>query len=605
MNIELKSGNIMSFFGSHNSSISIYNVFSKKLTIIELEKLLGFKHWQWRSSSNTTKIITWKVIRDIVFPENGIENDFDYIIGGIPEKQTNLRHHISSREFNVLKIKHRNHLTYSGHHLAHSWAAAACFPANKAIIMSYDAGGDDGTGAIRTFDRYGEEMMSSKMYHLDSDYYEKLSEEKKKEIRRLSGKNICAPLSKNLALSLGKISRSTMELLDLPGKMMGASAFGDRNSALYNTSDRNVNKMLVSYAREQYKNDLISADIRGSSNWTIEFGHMPDYSFQEECDISLRFQDNFERSFQKIVEECGVKENLPNWDNNLMITGGSALNIVNNKNVQKLYNCKVHVPPNPNDIGISFGLLARFLFENNIVPRETVLDPTFCGIYPSDLIARRFSLSNGSFTELRKTDFSNDLKYYIDLYEGFVKFGDAKKVSETLKSGNIIGIIQGKSEIGLRSLGARSLLADASVEGIKDKVNVVKRRELYRPFAPICLMETAKEVFDSKYYDNLYHMNVNTVVKEKYREKYKSITHVDNSARLQVVDKSNILMHNILVEHGGVLLNTSLNVSGKPIMNRFIDGFKLLESSGMDFLVIYDHVNDKYVFFSKRMKYGW
>lgn len=573
--------NILSFWGSHNSSISVYNVKTKKLTVIELEKIMRQKHWGWYRSRESDKVALWKCLINKVFPDNGIDNNFEWVVTTstfAPQGSA-----ITEKELKRYGVNYTNYMPLNGHHLAHCYGAAACFPGEKAVIVSLDYGGDDGQGSIRFLDRKTKPLLRTDEY------------------AKLKNNNLLFEYNLGVAVSLGSISRNTPWFFDIAGKVMGASAFGNVNNTAYQSHPLKRSR-IVQENYSKLKQDLVYNTLLVDKNWTQMINGLPDLSFQDQCDISLKCQHNFENIFEDLLKKDGVFGILNKYDNNLILTGGSALNIVNNQRLQKKYGCKIFVPPNPNDIGISFGVLARFLYENNLISNDTVLDPTYSGIYPTDYMTKTMRMADDKIID---SNFSIELDNYVRMYKGFVKRGDADSVVRHLKGGAVIGMIQGRSEIGLRSLGARSILADASIEGIKDKVNKIKNRELYRPFAPMCAIENAEKFFDSPHYDNLYHMNINVDVREEYREEYKAITHVDNTARLQVVDETFPEMHNILLKHNGVLLNTSLNVSGDPIMNRFVDGFKLLETSTLDFLVIYDHVKDEYVFFNKRLQHGW
>ena len=179
----------------------------------------------------------------------------------------------------------------------------------------------------------------------------------------------------------------------------------------------------------------------------------------------------------------------------------------------------------------------------------------------------------------------------------FLKYAEYKLVT-CIKDGEIIALMQGNSEVGFRSLGARSILCDASITGIKDKVNLTKRREAYRPFAPVCLWKDASQYFEVGEHNIYKHMNMAVMVKEEWREKLSSITHVDNTARLQAVEEQDGFMFDLLTKHGGVLLNTSLNLSGKPICNSLYEALHILERSDIDKLVVSD-LNNKLVCFEK------
>ena len=163
---------------------------------------------------------------------------------------------------------------------------------------------------------------------------------------------------------------------------------------------------------------------------------------------------------------------------------------------------------------------------------------------------------------------------------------DMKTLIEDLKNGKIVGLIQGECEIGPRALGFRSILCDPSYPDMKDTLNAkVKFREWYRPFAPACRYEDAPKYFNSVNFENMECMSFVAEVKEEYKEQLQSITHVDNTARLQTVTKeSNPFFYDLLTEWDGVLLNTSFNVQGKPILNTLKDAIDILNKTQLDYV---------------------
>jgi predicted NodU family carbamoyl transferase len=163
---------------------------------------------------------------------------------------------------------------------------------------------------------------------------------------------------------------------------------------------------------------------------------------------------------------------------------------------------------------------------------------------------------------------------------------ELEDVSRLLKEGNIIGFVNGRCEVGPRALGNRSILCDASYPNMKDKINRIKKREMYRPFAPACLKEDASKYFKSLHFENMEAMQYVVDVKEEYKEQLEPIVHVDGTARLQTVTKeNNEVFYNLLKLHGGVLLNTSFNLAGKPTLNHLSDAFEMLDKTTLDYVV--------------------
>jgi carbamoyltransferase len=170
-------------------------------------------------------------------------------------------------------------------------------------------------------------------------------------------------------------------------------------------------------------------------------------------------------------------------------------------------------------------------------------------------------------------------------------------VASILKDDKIIGFIQGGMEVGARALGNRSILADPKGIDKKDKVNEVKRREAYRPFAPVCRLEDAETYFDSIRYDNLSYMNFAIKTREEHIDKLRAVTHVDGTARVQTVTREqNEILYDLLTEFDGVLLNTSFNVKGSPILNTLKEAFYMLDETTLDHLVVVDEHNTIWIF---------
>jgi carbamoyltransferase len=164
--------------------------------------------------------------------------------------------------------------------------------------------------------------------------------------------------------------------------------------------------------------------------------------------------------------------------------------------------------------------------------------------------------------------------------------------------GEVVGLARGRLEFGPRALGSRSILADARDPTMKDKLNQkIKLREGFRPFAPIVLIEDAPKYFtnckESPYMLSTYQ------VTPKYRQKLPAITHIDGSARVQTVDKNrHPFLHKVLKEfkkHTGcsVLINTSYNVRGEPIVTTAEQAFHCFMDTDMDACVLDNYFLEK------------
>jgi carbamoyltransferase len=168
--------------------------------------------------------------------------------------------------------------------------------------------------------------------------------------------------------------------------------------------------------------------------------------------------------------------------------------------------------------------------------------------------------------------------------------GEAAKL---LSEGHVLGWFQGRSEFGPRALGDRSIIADPRKAEMKDKLNKrVKHRQAFRPFAPIVLAERANEVFEGD--EESPFMLLVKRVRPQWQDKVPAIVHVDGTARVQTVRQDhNERLYALLKEFASitgvpVLLNTSFNVKGEPIVETPDDAIKCFLATGMDYLVLHD-----------------
>ena len=172
-------------------------------------------------------------------------------------------------------------------------------------------------------------------------------------------------------------------------------------------------------------------------------------------------------------------------------------------------------------------------------------------------------------------------KKYKANYEHVESFEElSETVARLISEGNVIGWFQGRSEFGPRALGNRSILADPRNPEMQKKLNLkIKYREGFRPFAPSVLEEDYSKFFEGE-------------TMSPYRSKLQSITHVDFSARIQTVSKKTnpkywgLINEFKKITNVGVLVNTSFNVRGEPIVNSPEDAFKCFMNTEMDVLVI-------------------
>ena len=173
-----------------------------------------------------------------------------------------------------------------------------------------------------------------------------------------------------------------------------------------------------------------------------------------------------------------------------------------------------------------------------------------------------------------------------------------KKLIKFLTDGKIVGVVRGNSEHGPRALGNRSILCDPTKPNMKDILNEkVKHREWYRPFAPVVRQEDVSKYFEFE--GESRWMSFCPKVKEEWKNILVSITHVDGTARVQTVAREqNEWLYDLLTDLDkatgiGVLLNTSFNIDGKPILSTYQDALEVFYNTQLDGLILSNYFIQK------------
>jgi carbamoyltransferase len=215
------------------------------------------------------------------------------------------------------------------------------------------------------------------------------------------------------------------------------------------------------------------------------------------------------------------------WSENLVYMGGVALNCLANRNLGEYFN-NIWIMPNPGDAGSSLGA-AAVGYGRRLNWHNAYLGHEISGAYPTN------------------------------------------RLLDSLLSDGIVGVASGRSEFGPRALGNRSLLADPRGPDIKDRVNAIKRRQQFRPFAPVILEEMADQYFSfSPGWGTSRYMQ--SVARCRDPDRYPAICHVDGTSRVQTVPQDGSGIRELLekwfvVTDCPMLLNTSLNIRGEPMVN--------------------------------------
>ncbi len=284
-------------------------------------------------------------------------------------------------------------------------------------------------------------------------------------------------------------------------------------------------------------------------------------------DLAKAAQAQLEQVFIELISHWTTQTGLKN----VCLGGGVALNCSANMKVEQTFDLDAYfIPPFTGDQGITIGAAYLASFQNGISPQKET-SPYLGKSYSYEEIRQALINCKVSFMELE------------NLFKG---------ASELLSKGKIIAWHQGRSEIGPRALGNRSILAYAGLENVKDKINAqIKFREAFRPFCPAVLEEDFQQYFESKHGHYPY-MNINVGVKESAKQLFPEIAHIDGSARVQTVSESeNSSFYHLLKElktltGHGLLLNTSFNVRNHPIVETPYDALECFFASGLDALII-------------------
>ncbi|PIN90012.1 hypothetical protein COU57_04845 [Candidatus Pacearchaeota archaeon CG10_big_fil_rev_8_21_14_0_10_32_14] len=263
----------------------------------------------------------------------------------------------------------------------------------------------------------------------------------------------------------------------------------------------------------------------------------------------------------------------------VVLSGGVALNsVANGKILNNTPFKNIWINPDPGDGGTSMGA-ALFVYYGILKnKRKYKLTDAYLGPQFSDAEIKIFLDNN----KINYTAFEND-KELLD------------NVSELIYKNNVVGWFQLGMEWGPRALGARSILSNPCNKNMQEVLNLkVKHREKFRPFAPVVCDDDAERYFNIDLplpYSTDYMLMVYPV-KKKWRSKIPAVTHVDGSGRLQTVRRNqNKLYYDLIKKFGNlsgipILINTSFNIRGEPIVCTPFDAYRCMMGTGIDYLVI-------------------
>jgi carbamoyltransferase len=376
---------------------------------------------------------------------------------------------------------------------------------------------------------------------------------------------------------------------------------------------------LASYGKPKYFNKIIENLFKTDSNDFFELNleyfnhHKPGYKYIANDNLQIDqifnekltelffdekknekdheiFKMNFASSVQKVYEfffnKIITDISLNTNSNKLVFSGGCALNSTANKVLteNKEYFEDVYINYAPGDNGGAIG--AALVVGNKYFDKIENLKTPYTGV----------EFSNNDVEQvLKNSSYKNKFSY--KLIENDKIF--YQTVARLIAQGNVIGWFQGKMEFGPRALGNRSILADPSNPKMKEIINLkIKRRESFRPFAPVVLKGFQSEWFESNF-ENLYMSSV-TQVKNNKQSLVPAITHIDGTARIQSVDKLTNKKLTYLIEEFEkltkipILLNTSFN-ENEPIVRKPEEALNCILRNDLEYLIINNFIVQKII----------
>ncbi len=364
-------------------------------------------------------------------------------------------------------------------------------------------------------------------------------------------------------------------------KIMGLAPYGDparfraffRDTVLFD-ADGSFRIPILSINRTPGERENYLATRRHLADQLMPARDPDSEITQEHRDLAASLQECLD---QTILHLCGSYARSTG-QRRLAMAGGVALNCTANGHLMRsgMFD-EIYIQPAAADDGTSLGAaLARAMKAGEV--RNSRFPVPYLGPgYGSDRIEAAFAKFKESITVERFADLEQT----------------CAKAASLIAQGHVLAWFRGRMEFGPRALGNRSIIADPGRPEMRDRVNaMVKMREGFRPFAPAVSIEQVHTWFEVTPGTELPYMIVTVDVREEFRDELPAITHVNGSARVQTVSaESNCAFHTLLKAVGTttgrqMVLNTSFNVKGQPIVNTPEEAIETFLGTGIDFLFL-------------------
>ena len=482
-------------------------------------------------------------------------NDIDYIAWCSPSKNDGTFINFSRECFQNKSFKDVFNFS-DKHHLTHASLAFYNSGFNKAAIIVIDRNGsklhescrESESIFIASYPCVFEEVYKN-YWIIDNSAYEDIANLRKDkphceiECRSMFG------VVKTYETATSLIGQNPLE----NGKTMGLSAYGDKDAEYLNLFSKNNipsdylfghdllygNRMAVNQDLHQFR--TLSVD---KENYKL----YADYAWQ----VQKQTQEAVCKLIEKTVKRTGLKK--------ICITGGYALNVVaNHYYTTRFPDVEFYFEPIADDSGNSIGG-AMYVY------RHITQDP--------------------KISPLEHTFFNGE-NYSLDGISG--EDATVSKVANLLLRGKSVAVYKGLAEAGPRALGNRSILFNPTLLDARDIVNKIKNREWYRPFAAMVLESEADKYFEMDKQKSNKFMTVSFPAKKYAIDNIYGVLHVDNTCRIQTITNEDGIIFDLLNEFKkitghGILLNTSFNIAGEPLVETPQDAVNTLRNSSLDYV---------------------
>lgn len=463
----------------------------------------------------------------------------------------------------ILKKNNKIKIFNMDHHLCHIASSYFCSGFDKAIAISIDGSGDFSTFASYLIENGKFKLINKANYpHSLGIFYQ--------AITQYLGFNNYGDEYKVMGLSgYGKPTfyKEIKEIISFEnGKLkLNLKFFRHHNEPHPNKWKNNIpvfdklysNKLNELFKCERQKEEKIS---------------------QVHMDIAYSLQKVFEEIYFKIIMQACHK--YPDITN-VCLAGGCALNSLANGKLKSLIKRNIFIQPNSGDAGgaLGAGLLLYNKLTNNKKNKFEKFNPYLGPSYSNSDVEKVINNYNLKGFNIEK---ESDCEKYCN------------KVAKLIYDKKVIGWFQGRMEWGPRALGSRSIIADPSIQNIKEILNSkIKYRETFRPFAPVILDEFKNQYFDLDY-ESPFMLNV-VKTKEKYKNLIPGVIHVDGTARVQTVNKTDNLKFYRLIKNFynfsniPIVINTSFN-ENEPIVCKPKEAIECFLRTSMDVIAIENYI---------------